>query len=597
MSDIEELFRTLEDRRFRYYIVEDSYRRGESFEDRRIRYDDADRILRGEFRFKTPKGDIVQGPPVVDNLASTFIQDVSNLVTEMQAGWRAPILGDTKKHETSAALREAAAATYWTRNRGDVLESQLATDLISCGAAYLTTFVDGQLDVPHIVRHDPRNCFPTIHNGVLTDLLVVSMLPSNVADQMYPEVGIIKMVEEERGMPVVTIQDYFSRGLVARIITAVGKNGRPTRDAAHSILVDAYETPDNCLPVAYAQLTSFDGAQRGLLDPAIPILESRNKVAALLIKNLDDMVFSPFLAQNIMNPDDTPDSDTVYEALPDAERAVFERVQAAQPSNALFALYQDLDASARSVLGYPQSRSGVVGQSIASGSFVDATQGMLSTTTKVIQDHIASMREQIHVGLAKYDVYFQNKEKPLAVAVGKVNTYVPEEVWEDGIYDVAVSYGPNAGLSRGQSDVRDLQFLGAQVISKRTVREHVGEGYLKDRLEEQDAIEIEEGENALRQVFWPDPNVPMDLKMQVLKIMRTKGVSLSEAVELANKENEATIAEQQNMMAQDQMLAAAEAEAGMPAAPGAPAAPAELAQDINFAPPPRSQFFVNSEGM
>ncbi len=592
--EIEALFRKLEERRFRYYVVEESYRRGETFEDRRIRYDEVDRILRHEFRFKTPKGDVVQGPPVVDNLASTFIQDVSNLVTEMSAGWRAPILGDTKADETSAALREVGAATYWTKNHGDILEAQLATDLISCGAAYLTTYVDDQLIVPHIVRHNPRNCFPTIHNGILTDLLVVSTLPVNVADQLYPQAGIIKMAEEERGMPVVTIQDYFSRGLVARVITAVGKNGRVTTDPARSILVDAYETPDGCLPVAYAQLTSFDGAQRGLLDPALPILESRNKVAALLIKNLDDMVFSPFLAQNIMNPDEAPDDDTVYEALPDADRAVFERVQAAQPSNALFALYQDLNSSARAVLGYPESRSGVVNQSIASGSFVDATQGMLSTTTKVLQDHIAKMREQIHVGVAKYDKAYLDFEKPLAIAVGKKNTYVPSELWAEEIYDVAVSYGPNAGLSRGQSDVRDLQFLGAQVISKRTVREHVGEGYLKDRLEEQDAIEIEEGENAVRQVFWPDPNIPMDLKMQVLKIMRTKGLSLSEAVEKANKENEATIAEQQNMAAQDQMMAAAEAEAAM--TPEA-AQPAELAQPIEFADTPRSQFFVNSEGV
>ena len=591
---IEELFRKLEERRFRYYVVEESYRRGETFEDRRHRYDEVDRIMRNEFRFKTPKGDIVQGPPVVDNLAKTFTQDVSNLVTEMKAGWRAPILGDTKAHATSAALREVAAATYWVRNQGDILEPQLATDLITCGAAYLTTFVDSRSDVPHITRHNPRNCFPTIHNGLLSDLLVSTTLPINVADQLYPDAGLIKMVEEERGMPVVTIQDFFSSTLVARVITAVGKNGRVTTEPSRSVLVDAYVPPPGCMPVAYAQLTSFDGTQRGLLDPALPILESRNKVAALLIKNLDDMVFSPFLAQNIMNPDDSPDDDTVYEALPDAERAIFERVQAAQPSNALFALYQDLDASARAVLGYPNSRSGVVSQSIASGSFVDATQGMLSTTTKVIQDHIASMREQIHHSVAKYDVAYLNFEKPLEIAVGKKNTYIPSEMWEDENYSIAVSYGPNAGLSRGQSDVRDLQFLGAGVIAKRTVREHVGEGYLKDRLEEQDAIEIEEGENALRQVFWPDPEIPMDLKMQVLKIMRTKGKSLSEAVELANKENEATIAEQQAMANQEQMLAAAEAEAMVaPAEAGAD----ELAQPIEFAPPPRSQFFVNSEGV
>lgn len=590
-TETEELFRELEDRKYREYIAGESIARRETFQERGVRYGEVDRILANEFKFKTPKGDIVQGPPVVDNLANTFTMDVSNLVTEMQAGYRAPILGDTKTDEASAALREMTANTYWVRNRGDLLEPQLAVDLISYGAAYLTTFVDSSLDVPHIVRHDPRMCFPTIHNGQMLDLLVTTVLPSNVADGMYPDANILKMVEDERGMPTVMIQDYFSPELVCRVITAVGKTGKASRQ--NTLLVDAYRPPANCRPFAYAQMTSFDGAHRGLLDPAIPILESRNKVAALLIKNLDDMVFTPWIAQNIMNPDETPDEDTVYEALPDADKAMMERVPAAQPSQALFALFQDLDMSARAVLGYPQSRSGVVGQSVASGSFVDATQGMLSTMTRTIQGHIAGMREQIGKAVAKYDVSFMDVEKPLEAAVGKKNTFVPSEVWEAKNYTVAVSYGPNAGLSRGQSDVRDLQFLGAQVISKRTVREHVGEGYLKDRLEEQDAIEIEEGENALRQVYWPDPTVMMTEKIAVLDRMRKKGESLSVAVTAVREEllKAQTEAQAANLEREATM-------AGVPTEePMAPEAGGELAQPIEFADAPRSQFFVNSEGV
>jgi hypothetical protein len=600
----DELMRKLEERQYRTYVLERrNARTNETYQDRDNRYLDVDRILRGEFRFKTPKGDVIQGPPMVTNLAVTFTQDVSRLVTEIEPGIRAPMLGDKRKDEVSAALREMSANTYWLRNRGELLVPQLATDLITCGAAYLVSTSDSKLDVPHITRYNPRTCYPTIHNGMLLDLLAIQVVPVDVAIQMFPGLGIAEMVKEAHGTESVEIHDYFSPELVYRSVVALGRDRTATNDPTQMVYVDAYEPAGNVLPVGYAQLSTHDGAQRGLLDQLVGSLEAKNKIAALLVKNLENMVFTPWFAQNIMNADDTPDEDTIYEALPDAERASFERVQAAQPNNTLYALLETLDVDQRALIGYPESRSGVVGQSIASGSFVDATQGMLSTTTKIIQEHITSMREQVHLSVVAQDREFLNREKTLAAAVADKTMYVPSELWSEGHDEVMISYGPNAGLSRGQADVRDLQFLGAGIVAKQTVREHVGEGYLKDRLEEQDRIELEEGEGALRQIFWADPEIPFIVKVETLKIMKKKGLDLPAAIEAGQEAVLKAESERRAAAAESEAGAAGVAE-GAPGEIAPPAAPIEEAAPESgvpaaapeFAPPPRSQFFVNLEG-
>lgn len=588
-----DLLEKLKDRQYRQYIIDmRNTRRNETYQARDDRIREVDRILRGEFRYKIPSGDVIEEYPMITNLSLTYTQDVSRLVMEQAAGIRAPILGDKKVHENNAALREMVSMGYWQSNRGELLEPQLAQDLVVAGAAYLYVYVDDKLDVPHIARIDPRVCYPTIYNGVLSDLLAIQVVPAQIAHFMYPHLNIDAMVTDAKGNGTVEMLDYLSANEVFRVVVPQTSAGYPEKPD-HFVVVDAH-TPPGCVPVAYAQLPSHDGAQRGLIEQLGPSLEAKNKIASLLTKYLEDQVFTPFFAQNVLNAEDTPGPETIYQADPNAQNASMERIQAAAPNQTLYALMETLDIDQRALIGYPESRSGVVGQSIASGSFVDATQGTLSTAVKNIQGHIGDMREQAHLACAKYELEYKNYEKPLITAVANKTTYLPSEAYKDGFHKVSISYGPNAGLSRGQADVRDLQFLGARVIAKATVREHVGEGYLKDRLEEQDRIELETAEDALQQLYWPDPNIPMMQKLETYKLMKQKGMGLVEASEAAAE----AILEAQAAAQTEAPGPEGLAPEGAPAEPGVPeAAPAEgPPQDVRFAPPPLSNYFVNSGG-
>lgn len=588
----EELLRKLSERPYQEYIISmRNQRRNETFHDRDRRVQEVDRILRGEFKYRTPDNNIVSEMPMITNLSLTYSQDVSRLVMEQAAGVRAPVLGDAKKDEKNAALREMVANGYWEKNRGNLLEPQLAMDLVATGAAYLYVYVDGHLEVPHITRIDPRMCYPTIVNGILNDLLSIQVVPARMAHYMYPDLNINGMVKDYNGNGMVELIDYFSADEVYRVVVPENKDGNPDNPEYFAV-VDAHVPPRGCVPVGYAQLPSHDGAQRGLLEQLGPSLEAKNKIASLLTKYLEDQVFTPFFSHNILNADDSPGPDVVYQGDPNAEQASFERVQAAAPNATLYALMETLDVDQRALIGYPESRSGVVGQSIASGSFVDATQGTLSTAVKNIQGHIADMREQVSYAAACYELAYQNFSKPLSTAVGNDTMYVPSDAFKDDFLRVSISYGPNAGLSRGQADVRDLQFLGARVIAKGTVREHVGEGYLKDRLEEQDRIELETAEDALQQLYWPDPGIPMEVKMETYRLMQSQGLGL---VAASTKAQEAFLKAQAEAQA-----AQAPAEAPAPLPAGVEEVPAEEqpaegpAQEVRFAPPPLANYFVNT---
>src|SRR5574341_1117759 len=122
-----ELLEKLKDRQYRQYIIDmRNTRRNETYNARDDRIREVDRVLRGEFRYKIPSGDVIQEYPMITNLGLTYTQDVSRLVMEQAAGVRAPVLGDRKKHEKNAALREMVSTGYWTKNRGNLLEPQIA---------------------------------------------------------------------------------------------------------------------------------------------------------------------------------------------------------------------------------------------------------------------------------------------------------------------------------------------------------------------------------------------------------------------------------------------------------------------------------------
>jgi hypothetical protein len=216
---------------------------------------------------------------------------------------------------------------------------------------------------------------------------------------------------------------------------------------------------------------------------------------------------------------------------------------------------QLLDEDQRGAIGYPSSRQGEVSQSIASAAFVESTQGQLSSIVKSVQMLHADMRSDLTETLMKMDVRFLDFKKPLARAVDGKNTYIPSRDIKDRSY-IRVAYGAGAGMSRANADTRLLNLLGARLIDRGTARDNVE--FLRDRSDIQDKIEMENAEDSLQQLFWPDPTVPIDVKFKVKKVMQSDGLNLTDAWDKVQAEmaTEAEAAQQ-----------AAPPEAGIPAPP------------------------------
>lgn len=577
-----------------YLVVNRNYRVQETFADRDKRYDDVDRLLRGEFGYVLPGDNAVVEPPMVMNLGLAFMQDIARLTTEQSPVYKAPVYGDDKKDLTNAHLREVIAETYWEENRGDLTIPQQAIDLAVCGAAYTVCWIDPTKEYPRFARVDPRHAYPNIQGGELLDLLVIHVFPAELAEAKFPGQGIMGTVKAKNLKHEVEVWEFYRPGHASRWIAYLDKGGGVTSPNDLTFLDDV-RYDDECMPAHMTQISTHDGAIRGMLDQLGHSLEAKNKIASLMTKYTEHKVFAPWEERGVLNPTDTPGPNTVYHHDPNAPNETFmRRVEPAGSDPALFALMNLMDLDQRGGIGYPASRQGEVGQSIASAAFVESTQGQLSSIVKDIQAHLADLRGEVTRTLFKFDVLYMDYRKPLIGSVDGKNTYSPSRDVKDRTR-VRVQYGAGAGLSRTNADTRILNMLGARLIPRSVARDNIE--FLKDRSDIQDRIEQENAEDALQQLFWPDPSVPIDIKFRVKKKMTDDGLNLADAWEAVQSE----------LAAEQQAQAPVAAEAApAPEVPGAPAPTAAEDQalalekgqavqepaDIALPPAPLEQIFI-----
>jgi hypothetical protein len=547
---VDDALKDLVQRQYGEYLVQNRTNKiSETFADRDARYADVDRLLRGEFGYKLPGDNAIVEDPMVMNLGLTFVNDVSRLVMEQQAVYKSPVFGDDKKDIENAQIREVIDETYWEENDGEVLRAQLAMDIATCGAAYTVCWVDDASPYPQVTRIDPRHAYPTVTNGKLLDLLVVHVYPSHVAELMFPGAGIKEHVSnnEKNIRGEVEIFEYYRAGHASRWVCYQNKNGDPTA----ALVLDAAEYDPLCMPAHASFLPSPDGGIRGMLDQLGNSLEAKNKIISLMTKYTEHKVFAPWEARGILNPTETPGPNTVYMHDPSYVdgQTFMRRVEPAGSDPALFSLVNIMDLDQRGGIGYPASRQGEVGQSIASAAFVESTQGQLSSIVKNVQMLEADLRGKTLETMSKFDELYLDYRKPLCRAVGDKKTYKPSSDIK-GKHVVRVQYGAGAGMSRANADTRVLNLLGARLIDRGTAREQVE--FLRDRLDIQDKIEMENAEDSIQQIFWPDPTIPVDIKMRTKKMMAEEGINLTDAWAKLKKvlEAEGQAAEQAMQQAQ-----------------------------------------------
>lgn len=494
------------------------------------RIDTVDKLYRGEWNTVFPDETSEQELPHVMNLVQVTLDDVARLVSEALPSVTCYATGDEERDQKNAYIREAIAETYWGVNNGEILTPKLAQDLLGTGACFLVVDTTDK-DYPCIHRIDPRMAFPDTHNGQLFDLLVNQSMKVRVAAHLFPRLELMRYDNPEICDSVEVLEYYSKKECVQAVLLT--KGGMPIPGGY--IEVKRWD-PEGVLPVAFAQLDSFDGDFRGMFDQITGSLATKNRLIKLTLDYTDQLVYAPVVSKGLLNPEVKYGPSAHYRLDPNIMDAQMGRLSPAGSSPQLFQVLEYLDREQRSGVAYPAQRQGEVSQSIASASFVASTQGQLTSTVRNCQRLLGSVRKQLNAICFALDERFMDHPKPLLRPVGKKKEYSPSRDIK-GQTDSIVSYGAGAGLDRMNADVRVLQHLGAGLISRETAREQID--YLAQDGEEADRINREMAESALTQKFLSE--APWDVIVQVWDEM-AKGTSMAEAIATVQKASQAEAA-------------------------------------------------------
>lgn len=556
--------------------------RQESYDQWKKRLKKVDSLYRGDWAVLFPNDMAFEENPHVMNLVQVMLDDLARLVSEGDPSVVCPPAKDSKSAEEAAILRAAIANTYGDVNDWDLLTPRFTMDLAGAGAAFAVVTQDPNSEYPCWHRIDPRHAYPDVYNGQIQDLMTISTFKLRQIPMLYP-----KLAEEWKINPnsqdTAEVVGYYSKGECVQAVMHLDA-GKVKR----SEIVDRWK-PD-FMTVAFAQLDSYDGEFRGMFDQLAGSLQTKNRIVRLLLDYTDQLTYAPMVGKGVLNDQDPPAPGTMYRLDPNVQDAQLGRLQPAGSSPQLFGILEYLDREQRGGAAYPAARQGDVSQSIASASFVASTQGQLSSAVRNIQRLIGNMRQDLNGISFKFDEEYLNVEKALMFPVGNKKTYKPQRDI-DGIYMNRVVYGAGAGIDRSAADIRVLQHVGAGIISKQTAREQTE--YIRDANSEKERIEREASENVLLQKFLSDADLRTTMRVITLQ---EDGKSLSEAVAIIQKEDEANAAAQPPMPGPEGMPEM-EGEAPPDAAlqqQALEAGAVEQAPIQPFAPPPLTNVLVRS---
>src|SRR5438105_31677 len=150
------------------------------------------RILRGDWRYRTPDGKEKLMRPIVQNTMEKAVRDISRIANESHPSVTSPAKTDKDSSENNAIVRGIIADTYWDENEADLIVPVSVIDMLSTGGAFWTAWADRSTsDYPQFTRIDPLFCYPTVENGRLVDLMVIRTMKKRIAAGRWPDLGIV----------------------------------------------------------------------------------------------------------------------------------------------------------------------------------------------------------------------------------------------------------------------------------------------------------------------------------------------------------------------------------------------------------------------
>ena len=483
--------------------------------------------------------------PYIENKLKNATHDIKRLATEAKGMAVFTKKGEDDTSKTHALVQETAVETIWEEGGGADNEGQFYLDLVRGGFAAVAIYADKAIaDYAQFLRLDPALSYPTVVNGKLRDMVYVERMLERGAAHLFPNLGLDDKPTNNREVEIVMV---FTKTEVVQGVCFAQQSGKG--NARKAEITNRWVHKLGRVPVAFKALETADGAFRGLLDQLQGPMKARNRAARLMVDYLDDLVHSPWEEKGIENSDILPGPTVVYHHNEDAEFETFMRRTApAAPAGAVFGLIQFLEAQEQSEGFQPPSRVGQIRQSQATGSFVESTQGALSSVVIELQKYVAQIRRDANKLAMMVEEKHLDYEKPLIRAVGQKTTYLPSEDF-GGWYYHKVLFGAAAGLDRREADSRILQHLGAGLIPRDKAREQID--YIENDANIADDVDRDLLSTVMFQRLTSDQSVTF-ADLAELWVMMGKGMSRQKALEKVLP----------RLLQRQQEQAAAQAEAG-----------------------------------
>ena len=569
--------RTTED----YILTQFNYtQESESYRQWKDRSEEGDRLYLGDLRGLFPDEAALPDVSLVENKFKNALHDISRLASEGRGAVKFLAEGNKNVDLRRAEVRESISDGYWITNKMHRMERKLYLDLSGGALMAVAPYYNDASPYPQLNRLNPRFCWPDVRNGKLQTMVVAEEAMERVLARQFPLLGLDDSPNNQTQAYFVCVyDDDYVREAV--ILSNAGK----TQNEQEVRVATEWKHELECVPVAFEMLDTFDDRFHGLFEQLKGPLMVRNKTVRFLVDYLAQMAHSPLEERGIENPTDEPGPLTIFHhdlTVRDGKTFI-RRVPPGAPAGSVFGLLQYMQDQEEKESIQPPARAGQVHQSIASGAFVDRTQGQLTSVVKELQDKMASLREQTNEICMKMEERWMDFQKPLLRAVDNQKNYTPSEDIK-GWYFHEVKFGAGAGLDRLNADARVQNHLAARLISRETAMREID--YLDHMVNEQDKIDRENLADALLQRFVRDPATPLSAMAKTWLQMKIEGKSLEEALE-------ETVPE---LLAAEQAAQAAAAPPGAPVAPeglapeGAPAGAEELGE-VTLPFPPLQQLF------
>lgn len=458
---------------------------------RETRYDTMIDVLNREWGLKDAIGDPLD--PASPNLIGTALEDTAEAASVMPTIRVRPPKVDAKSKAT-AALMEQIAMGYFDVSQMELMIPRLVMHLGGFGLAPIVVLPDFDRGTPVIQQRDPWLCFPEPRNHpgdfpnrvILARAVEYGSLPQEYRDLIEAEV---KLTGWEKSRSKVVLVEYYSdEEITTGALLSTGRISTTSPSAGWKpVILDQVENPIGVCPVIPMARITWDREYRGQFDHVIDSMLAYARTAAMFVDYSEQTVYSDMWVKD-------PIGEVSFGGAALIELGTNGAIGRVPPAQASLDFWRMLDKMEDQIhVGgrWPKSRPGQVDQAIASGKFVEATVGMMSTVIKTHHQVLArGLAQALRLCFATDIAYFGGKAKS---AVGVLRNhpytveYVPSTAIDQG-FDVKVEYGLGLGRDANSSAVLMMNYAKEEYISDEFVQENI-DG-LTDVAREQTRIDL-----------------------------------------------------------------------------------------------------------